>query len=95
MIIKFTEENNSKYFKIYDIKNNEIKDEKVLFLIKKILCSIQFILELVDKNLTGYNVIDLDIYSIKGKIYICEETLKKVGFYLTFKEVNQEETIMI
>lgn len=98
MIIKFTGFNNDySFFKICDEKLNDIKDQQSLFWITKILKSINYTLDMVDKGLTGYNKLDMDddIYTVDGKVAIYTKIFNKIGINIKFKEIEHEETIIL
>lgn len=99
MIFKITEcfKEESRYFKLYDIKGNEIKDQNTLYWLTKIVSSIKYTLDMVDKGLKGYNTIDLEddmnMYTIYGKVKIYTKILQQLHFNVKFSEIDNEDTM--
>lgn len=94
MIIKITgyTDEQPKYFKLCDARNNEIKDEHSQLMITNILKGIQYTMNIIRKdmeNLDGYY--DIGFFSIQDKIKNYKKILEQIGFCIAFQEVKQEE----
>lgn len=95
MIIKITGYSNEEpeYYRLYDSRGNEIKDEHSQLMIINILKGIQYTADIIINELGPQEGEEIEFYSIEDKINKYKEILKKIGFNIYFKEINQESVV--
>lgn len=95
MIIKVTGYSNEEpeYYRLYDSKENEIKDSHSELMIINILKGIQYAVNEITDELGPQEGLGIEFYSINEKINKYKKILRQIGFWIEFKKINQESVV--